>query len=143
VGNTLIRHFMEHIACLGRPEEVVIPIPPGRNRVKKRGYNQTGSVDRPPASIQNWSYHPKMPVRCQAMMTQVGLTATECGEKLPVAFCARDRSIRGRDIRRMENGITNGATLAEGAPALMKASPKAFDGMTLAPASIRHGLNNA
>jgi ComF family protein len=121
---------------------VVIPIPLGKNRIKERGYNQTGLLAMPLASIQNWQYMPKVLIRCRETRTQVGLTATERRENVRGAFRAQDRFIRGRNILLMDDVATTGATLAEGTLSLMNAGAKAVYGMTLARALIQHGYQN-
>jgi predicted amidophosphoribosyltransferase len=71
------------------------------------------------------------------------LTAVERKANVRGAFHAEERFVRGRNILPMDDVATTGATLAEGASALMNAGAKAVYGMTLARVLIQHGVNNA
>ena len=143
LGDALAHHLAEYVASLGWPIELVIPIPLGKNRIKERGYNQTGLLAMPLASIQNWQYMPKVLIRCRETRTQVGLTAAKRRENVRGAFRAQDRLIQGRNILLMDDVATTGPTLAEGALTLMNAGAKAVYGMTLlARALIQHGYQN-
>jgi predicted amidophosphoribosyltransferase len=110
--------------------------------MKERGYNQTGPVAMPLASNQDWQYMPRALICCRETRTQVGLTAAERKANVRGALHAEERFVRGRSILLMEDVATTGATLAEGASALMNAGAKAVYGMTLARALIQHGVNN-
>ena len=134
LGEALAQHLAGYVASLGWPVEAVVPIPLGKERMKERGYNQTGLVAMPLAAIQHWHYLPRALTRCRETKTQVGLTAIERKENVKGAFRAETKLVRGKNFLLMDDVATTGATLAAGAAALMDAGARSVYGLTLARA---------
>jgi len=142
LGDALANHLAEYVAALEWPVDLVVPIPLGKDRMKERGYNQAGLVARPLAAIQHWRYIPRALIRCRDTRTQVGLTAAERKENVRGAFSAQAKLVGGKNILLMDDVATTGATLAEGAVALLDAGARSVYGLTLARALAHHGLQN-
>lgn len=138
LGDALAQHLAEYVSTLGWPVELIIPIPLGKKRMKERGYNQAGLVASPLAFYQKWRYIPGALIRIRETRTQVGLTVAERKENVRGAFQARERFVRGKNILLMDDVATTGATLAEGAAALMNAGAKSVYGLTLARALVHY-----
>jgi ComF family protein len=121
---------------------MVVPIPLGKERMKERGYNQTGLVALPLAAIQHWHYSSRALTRGRETRTQVGLTPTERKENVRGAFRAETKLVHGRNVLLMDDVATTGATLAAGAAALMDAGARSVYGLTLARALVHHDLKS-
>jgi competence protein ComFC len=142
LGDALAQQLTGFVASLGWQVEMVVPIPLGKERMKERGYNQTGLVALPLAAIQHWHYSSRALTRGRETRTQVGLTPTERKENVRGAFRAETKLVHGRNVLLMDDVATTGATLAAGAAALMDAGARSVYGLTLARALVHHDLKS-
>jgi competence protein ComFC len=142
LGDALAVQFASFAITLGWPVDLVVPIPLGKERMKERGYNQTGLVALPMSAILRKPYSSRALTRCRDNRTQVGLTPLERRENVRGAFRAESGLVKGMNILLMDDIATTGATLASGASALLEAGARSVYGLTLARALPVHGLKS-
>lgn len=112
----------------------IVPVPLGRARRRRRGYNQVGLI------AQALGKHLDMPVPTSALVriretdSQVGLTPIERQTNVSGAFAADATRIRGQSPLLLDDVFTTGATLAACADALRRAGASQVFGLTVARA---------
>ena len=134
LGEALAQHFAEFFNELNWYVDLVVPVPLGRKRLKKRGYNQVGLVALPLAAVQLQRYAPQALVRSRDTRSQVGLTHAERKVNVYGAFQANNLLVSEKTILLVDDVATTGATLSACATALLEAGARSIYGLTLARA---------
>ena len=142
LGDALAHNMAVFVGSLAWQVDVVVPIPLGKDRMKERGYNQSGLVARPLALLNHWHYSPRALTRVRETRTQVGLTPVERKENVSGAFRAVPEMVVGRTVLLLDDVATTGATLAAGAASLIEAGAITVYALSLARALPHHGLTN-
>lgn len=118
--------------------EMVIPIPLGKERLRKRGYNQVGMIARPLALALDVRYESDGLVRRKETLSQVGLSRQQRKENVSRAFAAH-ADVKGRAVLVVDDVSTTGATLSSGADALYESGARDVFALTVARAiKIEH-----
>lgn len=126
---------------LGWQAEVIIPIPLSQQRMRERGYNQSGLIARPLSRIMRWKYLPNAIQRVRHTRSQVGLTAAERRENVQAAFTARAGLVQEKTVLVFDDVATTGATLHSASQALLAAGAKRVYALTVAKALSKYGLD--
>lgn len=142
LGDTFAFHLSDFVRQLDWQVEMVIPIPLGRKRRKKRGYNQVEVITAPLAVYLDLPHAPRALTRAKETRTQVGLSAAERRENVKSVFQAKPAFVKGRSILLMDDVATTGATLSSAADALLSAGASQVYALTVARALPHHDLRH-
>ena len=118
------------------PGTLLVPIPLGPARLKRRGYNQSEVLAR--ALGRRWSLGvaPQLLVRVRNTPTQTALTPAARLANVAGAFRVRNGESRKPLIVLVDDVFTTGATLAEAARVLGEAGVSSITAVTFGRASI-------
>ena len=118
------------------PGTLLVPIPLGPARLKRRGYNQSEVLAR--ALGRRWSLGvaPQLLVRVRNTPTQTALTPAARLANVAGAFRVRNGESRKPLIVLVDDVFTTGATLAEAARVLGEAGVSSLTAVTFGRASI-------
>jgi competence protein ComFC len=141
LGEALAQPFAIYFSQLDWEVDLVVPVPLGKERLKKRGYNQVGLVAVPLAASQRRRYAPEALIRTRETRSQVGLTHAERSMNVLGAFKAEITLVSGKNILLVDDVATTGATMSASATALLEAGASSIFALTLARAISQHGLN--
>ena len=114
--------------------DLILPVPLGVVRQKKRGYNQAALLAYPLALQLNCPYNPKAIQRIRETESQVGLDRQQRKMNVNGAFLANPKFVSGKNILVIDDITTSGATMNSCAEALLDAGAKKVYGLTLARA---------
>ncbi len=123
LGDSLAAQMIYFVPALNWPINVIVPIPPGKRRLKDRGYNQGGMIAAPLTMALDVHYFPNGLMRRTETPSQVGLTKQECKENVRDAFAAH-AGLKGKNVLVMEDVSTTGSTLSSSADALFLSGAK-------------------
>ena len=116
------------------PFSVLVPIPLYGAKFRRRGYNQAEVLARELAPRLNLSMLDPLQ-RIKNTHSQVGLKEKFRKENIAGAFCVKEnfsKDLKGKTIFLVDDVLTTGATLLEGANVLKRAGAKTVFGLTLA-----------
>lgn len=116
-----------------RGAELLVPVPLGAARQRRRGYNQSAELARPLGALIGVPVQERALVRTRETATQTRLTPEGRRANLAGAFRALP-AVRGRYVVLVDDVFTTGTTLAEAAQALLAAGARAVGGVTFARA---------
>ena len=114
------------------PATTLIPVPLGRTRERKRGYNQSAVLAESLGRLLRVPVAPAVLARRRETTTQTALTPEERRANLSGAFEAVGQVPSGPVL--VDDVFTTGATLSEAATALAAAGATAVSGVTFARA---------
>ena len=115
----------------GRP--TLVPIPLGRRRRRRRGYNQSERLAAALATRVGGRVREDLLSRRRETPTQTALTPEERQANVAGAFVGRG-TVRGARLVLVDDVFTTGATLAEAAAALLAAGAEEVHAVTFARA---------
>ncbi len=138
MGESLALHLVELTETLNWPVQLVAPVPLSKQRLRERGYNQSGLLARPLALATGLAYRPWALWRVRDTRSQVGLNERERLQNVMGAFEADSKEVNGKNVLVIDDVATTGATQNGCAEALLKAGARAVYGLTLAKAANRN-----
>ncbi|MQX37085.1 ComF family protein [Roseospira navarrensis] len=113
--------------------DLVVPVPLHRWRLWRRRYNQSALLARAVAARAGRSWSPGVLTRARATPTQGGRSRRGRAENVRGAFqVVRPERVEGRRVLLVDDVLTTGATVEEGARVLKRAGAVAVDVLTLA-----------
>lgn len=115
----------------GWPIDIVIPVPLSRQRLKERGYNQSGLIARPLAARLRIACNAYGLARTLDTPSQVGLSAEERHKNVIGAFTASREIVQSKDVLLVDDVMTTGSTLGACAHALMAAGAQGVYAVTI------------
>lgn len=124
LGVTFSAPMIALLQSLAWPVELVIPVPVGIARLRRRGYNQSSFLARPLALAMGLRYCPQALARTRETRSQVDLQLAERKENVKGAFGARPGLVQNRSVLVVDDIMTSGATLDACAAALKAAGAK-------------------
>jgi ComF family protein len=131
----LIEHFAELLAQAyrrtGASATCVVAVPLGRQRQRRRGYNQSELLGRALAGSLDLPFHPSATSRIRETASQVGLDPQARWANVDGAFQADPSLICGHVVLLIDDVHTTGATLAVCAAALSRAGAERVVGLTV------------
>ena len=129
------------VQSLDWPVEAVAAVPLGAQRQRDRGYNQAALLAFPLAMGIGVPWIRRALVRIRETRSQVGLNAFARRRNVAGAFCVRDkRALEGVTVLLVDDVMTTGATLDAAARALLIGGAARVYAITVARASLHHGL---
>ncbi len=137
IGEALSVHLIELLGELNWPVEMVIPVPLSAQRLRERGYNQSGLLAKPLALAASLPYKPNALWRNRDTRSQVGLNERERLQNMLGAFNAEAGEVKNKAVLLVDDVATTGATESSCAQALMNAGAAAVYGLTLARTANR------
>ncbi len=126
---------------LGWQADAIVPIPLSQQRMRERGYNQSGLIAHPLSRIMRWKYLPDAIQRVRHTRSQVGLTAVERRKNVQAAFTAHAGKVNNKTILLFDDVATTGATLNSASQALLSAGATRVYALTVAKALQKYGLD--
>jgi ComF family protein len=141
LGEALAWDVALFLDSLGWQAEAIVPIPLSQQRMRERGYNQSGLIAHPLSRIMQWRYLPDAVQRTRHTRSQVGLTAAERRENVQLAFTANPGLVRNKTILLFDDVATTGATLHSASQALLSAGANRVYALTAAKALQKYGLD--
>jgi len=115
--------------------DVVVPVPPHREREKERGYNQAALLSKPLAKRLRLPHRAVLLMRTRARPDKQVLSLEERWESVRGAFATRPGSqVDNLRVLLVDDVLTTGATLDACARALREAGAKSVIGLTVARA---------
>jgi len=133
LGESLAVQMMSFVQTLPWDIEMIIPIPLGKERLRKRGYNQVGMIARPLALALDVQYESDGLIRKKETRSQVGLTRRERKDNVNKAFIVH-AMVNGRTVLVVDDVSTTGATLSSSAEALYASGARDVYALTVARA---------
>lgn len=141
LGEALAWDVARSLDALGWQADAIVPIPLSQQRMRERGYNQSGLIAHPLSRIMRWKYLPDALQRVRHTRSQVGLTAAERRENVQAAFTAHTGVVQNKTILLFDDVATTGATLHAASQALLLAGAKRVYALTVARALQKYGLD--
>ena len=140
LGDALATEMLPYINYLNWDIDIVVPVPLGKKRMRKRGYNQVSLFARPLALAMEWKYSIRILKRARETNSQVGLSKDEREKNVHDAFQADRRKVEGKSVLVIDDVSTTGATLNSCAKALIDGGASDVFLLSIAKALPRHGL---
>jgi ComF family protein len=115
--------------------DIIVPVAMHRNKLLKRGYNQSALLAMTIAAKNKIQYFPQAIIRNNNSIAQVNLTKDQRLKNVKGDFSLNPKFsdlIRGKKILLIDDVITTGATISECCKALQKAGPSVILVLTLA-----------
>jgi ComF family protein len=137
LGEALSRPLVDYFKELGWQVDLVSPVPISRERLTRRGYNQSALIAFPFALATRLAYRPGSLTRLHDTPTQVGLSAE--ARKLNLAGAFRAQIVRGARVLVIDDVTTTGATLHEASKVLREAGASAIYCLTVARSLKKKG----
>ncbi len=141
LGEALAWDVARSLDTLGWEADAIVPIPLSQQRMRERGYNQSGLIAQPLSRIMQWKYLPNALQRVRHTRSQVGLTAAERRENVQAAFTAQPGLVQNKTILLFDDVATTGATLHSASQAFLSAGAKRVYALTVAKALQKYGLD--
>lgn len=138
IGPVLGELLAEAFFNLGWQVDVVMPVPLGEKRLRRRGYNQAELIAR------GFCAQSDLPLACDCLTrkketrSQVGLDITQREVNMQNAFIAEGSLINGKQILLIDDVLTTGATLRSCAAALLEGGAASVMAMTITSATVAH-----
>lgn len=107
--------------------DIVIPVPLHKNRIKKRGYNQSSIIGK--SLVKHWPFSKKpllgeVLIRVKDTRTQLNLNKKERKSNVGNAFiCIDAELIKGKTVLILDDVMTSGATVNECVKTVRKYEP--------------------
>jgi len=120
--------------------DIVVPVPLGKKRQRRRGYNQCAEVARRLARKLRCDYDAKALRRTRETQSQAGLEMAERVKNVAGAFQANPIRIAGRSVLLVDDVLTTGATARAAAAALKQAGARRLFLLTATRADMRKDL---
>ncbi|MGH9542305.1 MAG: ComF family protein [Terriglobales bacterium] len=117
--------------------DLVVPVPLGPGRGRRRGFNQSEAIARHLARRRGWRLAARALARRRETLPQAGLSAEERKENVRGAFRARAELVAGRRVLLVDDVLTTGATARACAVALKSAGARAVRVAAFARADLR------
>jgi competence protein ComFC len=115
------------------PEEVLVPVPIHRKRLRERGYNQSSLLAQKLSKLTNLPVIDNYLTRQRHALPQTQTkTVAECRNNAVGAFTCRNQRLTGRQVLLIDDVATSGTTLDACAVALKAAGASSVWGLTLA-----------
>ena len=115
-----------------QPEvDLVIPVPLHRDKLRRRGYNQSELLSRCFGERVGLTVRSDVLQRWRATRSQVGLSPQERLENVDGAFSCADGSVQGARVVLIDDVLTTGATMSACARTLKGAGAQEVWGLTL------------
>lgn len=132
-GDILAEMLFQRLKPCAFPKDlIVIPVPLHKNKLKKRGFNQSEILARAVSGKLNLHGGTAMR-RVIETKTQVGLTREQRMVNMHEAFvCSDPELIQGKSVLLIDDVVTTGSTLNECAKVLKSAGAKAIYVATVA-----------
>lgn len=134
LGDALAVPMIQILERLPWEIDLIVPVPIGRVRRAKRGYNQSALLALPIALKMNLAYQPKALKKVRETKSQVGLDKEQRMHNLIGAFQSDERWVKARRVLVVDDVVTSGATMEACARALKEAHAAEVFGLTLARA---------
>jgi ComF family protein len=115
----------------GWRSDLAVPVPLGRGRQRRRGYNQVALIASSLAGTLGIEFRPAALQRTRETPSQVGLDADARRRNVQSAFQARPQDVQDKSVCLVDDLMTTGATLAACAEALRLAGCRAVVGVTV------------
>ena len=141
LGEALAWDVAVCLHSLGWQADAIVPIPLSQQRMRERGYNQSGLIAHPLSHIMKWNYLPDALQRVRHTRSQVGLTAAERRENVQAAFTAHAGKVKNKTILLFDDVATTGATLNSASQSLLSAGATRVYALTVAKALQKYGLD--
>ena len=116
-----------------RPD-LIVPVPLGPDRARRRGFNQARLLAEPLAGQVHGIATPEALLRIRDTQSQVGLDPLARRKNVAGAFRAEEGLVTGKRILLVDDLCTTGATLAACAEALQEAGARTVWAVTVARA---------
>lgn len=114
-------------------EDIIVPVPTDRRRLRRRGYNQATLLAQHMADVLGMEMKEAL-VRVDTRRPQTGLSAKERRENLIGCMVSSD-AVNGKKVLLVDDVCTTGATLREAARALYASGAKSVGAFAAARAS--------
>jgi ComF family protein len=115
------------------PAEVIIPVPLHPQRLRERGYNQSGLLARELGRVSGLPVWEGSILRLRNTPAQVkAASADDRRSNVRGAFSCNDEKVRGKRVLVLDDVCTTGATLDSCAVALKAAGASSVWGLVLA-----------
>lgn len=129
----LARLINDYLLSNPLPGEILVPVPLHRNRLRERGYNQSGLLASDLGKLANLPVVDDCLVRQKHTSPQAKTTAVdERHSNVEGAFICSGSDVQGKAILLIDDVATSGATLNAGAIALKAAGALSVWGLALA-----------
>lgn len=132
LGEVLSRSLIYYLQGLEWEIDMIVSIPLGVARLKRRGYNQADLIARPLASGSGYLYNKTAVIRERETLSQVGLTVSQRKSNMDGAFRADPLRVANRSILIVDDVSTSGATIEACTAAVLQAGARKVYGLTLA-----------
>lgn len=132
LGELFAQHALERASC-DRPQ-LLLPVPLGRDRFRKRGYNQAAVLAEPIARRARLMLRNDVLVRTRETLEQAGLDRQARQRNLARAFALR-RPLHAEHVALFDDVLTTGSTTRELARVLKRAGAKRVDVWCIARAA--------
>ena len=121
LANSLAQLMINRLQMEELPKEiVVIPVPLHKNRLKRRGYNQSQELAQHLAEYFNWELNLNL-VRIRSTLPQASLNKIKRLKNIENAFSYQGTNLSGRTVLLVDDVTTTGQTLKWSAQPLKKA----------------------
>jgi ComF family protein len=119
--------------------DVVIPVPLHRDKMRRRGYNQSELLSLAFGERVGLEVRSDIVKRWRATRSQIGLSPEERQENVSGAFICAEGPVRGARVALIDDVLTTGATMSACARALREAGASEVWGLALThpPASVK------
>lgn len=134
LGEAMTPQLSAYVSSLNWRVDLLVPVPLGRDRMRQRGYNQSGLIGWPLALSLGIAFAPGSLSRTRETSSQVVLTRPERQANVQGAFRATPRLVKGRSVLLVDDVATTGATLSSCAEALFAAGARDVFALTVARA---------
>jgi ComF family protein len=111
--------------------DLVIPVPLHRDKVRRRGYNQSELLSLAFGERVGLEVRSDVLKRWRATRSQIGLSPEERQENVSGAFLCADGPVRGARVALIDDVLTTGATMSACARALREAGAREVWGLAL------------
>ncbi len=118
----------------GWQPDLIVPVPLGPDRARRRGFNQARLLADPLASQVHGIAAPEALLRVRDTLSQVGLDPLARRENVAGAFRAEKNLVAGKRVLLVDDLCTTGATLTACTEALVEAGAKTVWAVTVARA---------
>jgi len=125
LGPALGRVMAHAVTRMEFTADMVVPVPLHKNKIKKRGFNQSVILARHLARALSWKLDITNLVRSRPTLSQVGLASGQRRKNVAGAFDVKDAELfRYRSVLLVDDVFTTGATVGECSRVLKKAGAR-------------------